>query len=208
MTGPSTAGQHLAPVTDQLTRGLEGFSERWMPQASELDDFLERWLQAWNSHSLDQLEQLVTGDIVWEDPAMLGETVHGRREFGAFSEILFRAMPDVRFDGIGEPYLALGGTGLALVWRMTGTFSGELAFWGGRYGSQPPTWAPTGRRVDLQGVDIYEFRDGLIARWRIVYDLYELMQQLALMPAARNVPRAVLRAQRLIAGVQRRRRAA
>ena len=149
----------------------------------------------------------MTSDIVWEDPAMFGETVHGRGEFGAFTQTLFRAMPDVRFEGIGEKlYTDLDGTGVAVPWRMTGTFTGEMALWGKRYGSEPPTWAPTGRRVDIQGVDLYEFRDDLLSSWTIVYDLYGLSQQMGLLPSRdRPIPRFVTRAQRLVASRMRRR---
>ena len=95
-------------------------------------------------------------------------------------------MPDVRFEGVAEKlYAALDGAGLAVPWRMTGTFTGEMAFWGKRYGSEPPTWAPTGRSVDIQGVDLYEFRDGLLCSWTIAYDLYGLSQQLGLLPSPR-----------------------
>jgi predicted ester cyclase len=194
-----------APLQDQLERGLQGFPERWLPRVGELHALLTRWEAGWNTHDLDLLETAVTEDVVWDDPAMFGETVHGRGEFRAFTEILFRAIPDVHFEDAGQPHLALQGTGLALPWRMTGTFTGELAFWGKRYGSQPPTWAPTGRRLDIEGVDLYEFRDGLISHWKIVYDVYGLMQQIGLLPPAdRPIPSLVLRAQRLIASRQRR----
>jgi hypothetical protein len=191
---------------ERLEGGLRGLSERWVPRIGELDHFLGLWEQAWNTHNLDQLEALVTSDVVWEDPAMFGETVRGRAEFRAFTEILFRAFPDVRFEGVGDVYPALEGTGLAVPWRMTGTFTGELALWGRRYGSNPPTWAPTGRSVDVEGVDLYEFREGLLSSWTIVYDLYGLSQQIGLLPPRdRPIPRFVTRAQRLIASRMRRR---
>jgi hypothetical protein len=178
----------------------------WIPRADELRGFLDRWEQAWNTHDLDALESLVTEDIVWDDPAMLGEIVHGRAEFKAFSATLFDGVPDVRFDGIGTPYLPLTGDGLGLRWRMTGTFTGDLAVWGKRFGSTPPAWAPTGRSIDIEGVDLYEFRDGLISRWTIVYDLLGLSQQLGIFPPndSRMMP-WMLRGQRLLASRRRRR---
>jgi predicted ester cyclase len=203
MATAPTANTQAAPLQDQLERGLRGLPERWLPRVGGLDALLTRWETAWNTHDLDLLETAVTEDVVWEDPAMFGETVHGRSEFRAFTEILFHAIPDVHFEDAGEPHLALEGTGLALPWRMTGTFTGELAFWGKRYGSQPPTWAPTGRRLDIEGVDLYEFRDGLISHWKIVYDVYGMLQQIGLLPPAdRPIPSLVLRAQRLIASRQ------
>lgn len=195
-----------ADLLEQLRGGLQSFSERWLPRANELSDFFECWDTAWNDHNLDQLAALVTEDIVCEDPAMFGETAHGRSEFRAFVDTFFRAFPDVHLKSTGTLYPALEGTGLALPWRMTGTFTGELAFWGKRYGSKPSTWAPTGRPIDIEGIDLYEFRDGLISRQTLIYDLYDFSQQIGLLPPRdRKVPAAMLFAQRLIASRSRRR---
>jgi len=148
---------------------------------------------------------MVTEDITWEDPAQFGATVHGRAEFRAFTEDLFRAIPDIRFDPIGAPYLPLEGDGLAVRWRMTGTFTGDLALWAKRFGPNAPAYAPTGRRVDLEGVDLYGFRDGLISRWRIVYDLFGLSQQLGLVPPTDSrMTLLMVRVQRLLARLKRR----
>jgi SnoaL-like polyketide cyclase len=202
---PATPDQ-ATNLLDQLTGGLQGFSERWLPRAGELDDFFDRWETAWNTHSLDQLDALVTEDIVCDDPAMFGETVHRRSEFRAFTDIFFRAFPDVHLEGTGALYPALEGNGLALPWRMTGTFTGELALWGKRYGSRPPTWAPTGRPIDINGIDLYEFRDGLISHQKLIYDLYDFSQQIGLLPPTdRKVPAVVLLTQRLVASRSRRR---
>jgi steroid delta-isomerase-like uncharacterized protein len=194
--------QSLEAVEEQL----QEFPGRWLPRAGALRDFLARWLEAWNSHAVDDLVALVTDDITWEDPAMFGDTVHGHAEFRAFTETLFRGLPDVRFEGVGAHYLNLEGTGLALRWRMTGTFTGDLALWGKRFGPTPPAYAPTGRRVDIEGVDVYEFRDGLISDWTIVYDLFGLSRQLGLLPPtdSRMLP-LMVRIQRLVAIGQRRR---
>jgi hypothetical protein len=204
---PPTPNQ-ATDLLEQLRGGLQGFSERWLSRAGELDDFLGRWETAWNTHNLDELEALVTEDIVCEDPAMFGETAHGRHEFRAFIEIFFRAFPDVHVEDTGALYPALQGTGLALPWRLTGTFTGELAFWGKRYGSKPPTLAPTGRTIDIDGIDLYEFRDGLISHQTLIYDPYNFAQQIGLLPPRdRKVPGVILLAQRLIASRSRRRRA-
>ncbi len=195
-------------LLEQLRGGLQGFSERWLSSADELANFLGRWETAWNTHNLDDLEALVTEDIVCEDPAMFGETTHGRREFRAFIEIFFRAFPDVQVESTGALYPALEGTGMALPWRLTGTFTGELALWGKRYGSRPPTLAPTGRAIDIDGIDLYEFRDGLISHHTLIYDLYDFSQQIGLLPPRDlKLPAVMLLAQRLIASRSRRRRA-
>jgi steroid delta-isomerase-like uncharacterized protein len=170
----------------EIERGLQGLGERWLARARDLSEFFGRWERGWNSHDLELLCALVTDDIVWDDPAMLGETVHGRDEFRAFSELFFRAFPDVHLEGTGALYLAVEGDALALPWRMTGTFSGELSAWGKRFGPEPPTIAPTGRRFQTEGVDLYEFRDGLISRWTIVYDLLSFSNQIGLLGQAKS----------------------
>jgi steroid delta-isomerase-like uncharacterized protein len=194
------------PSVDEFKRGVGELPERWLPGSEELLGWAARWLEAWNSHDLDALTELVTDDVVWEDPAMFGETVHGRAEFRAFTEIFLRAFPDVRFDPTGPPHLATEGMGWAAPWRMTATFTGELVQWGKRYGANPPAFAPTGRSVDLEGIDLYEVRDGLLARWTIFYDLLGLSQQLGLIPPADGrLTRLQLRGQRLMAPWLRRR---
>jgi ketosteroid isomerase-like protein len=204
-SAPPTSNQ-TTDLMEQLRGGLQGFSERWLGRTDELEDFLGRWETAWNTHDLDELEALVTEDIVCEDPAMLGETAHGRHEFRAFADLFFRALPDVHVESTGALYLAHQGTGMALPWRLTGTFTGELQFWGKRYGSKPPTLAPTGRAIDIDGIDLYEFRDGLISRHTLIYDPVDFSQQIGLLPSLdRKVPAVMLLAQRLIASVQRRR---
>jgi hypothetical protein len=147
----------------------------------EQDDFFGRWETAWNTHDLDLLGTLVAEDIVCKDPAMFGQRVESRAEFRAFIETLFRAFPDVHFEGTGALYLALEGNGIALPWRMKGTFTGEMAVWSKNPGSEPATTAPTGRAFDLEGVDLYEFRDGLLADYSIVYDLLGFSAQIGLM---------------------------
>jgi predicted ester cyclase len=116
---------------------------------------------------------LVTDDIHWQDPAMRGHEVHNRAAFRAFTERFFLAFPDVQIDAIGSVYLALDGSGIAVATRMTGSFTGELAPWG-----DGPTIDPTGRHFDISALELYEFREGLVSRWVIAYDLFDLSQQI------------------------------
>ena len=146
---------------------------------ADLGDFAPRWLDGWNRHDLDALEALVTEDITWEDPAMHGKTVHGRAEFRAFSELFFRAFPDVRIEPAGVPYVRLEGRGIAVRARMLGTFSGELVRWGEDEAEPVPG---TGRSFDVPCVDLYDFRDSRIAHWILVYDLAGFAEQIGVEP--------------------------
>lgn len=179
------------PMTDQEDRTSEALrqlesevrelSPRWLPRATELRDFLERWERAWNTHDLDLLDTLVTEDIVCRDPALLGQSVESRGEFRAFIETLFRAFPDVQFEDTGSCYFSPEGDGIALPWRMRGTFTGELATWNKDPSIQPHLTAPTGKAFDLEGVDLYRFRDGLLCDYSIIYDLLGFSAQVGIL---------------------------
>ncbi len=83
---------------------------------------------------------------------------------------------------------------------MTGTFTGDLQLWG----KPALAYAPTGRRVEIEGVDVYELRDGLICHWMIHYDLLGLSQQFGLFPPNDSPMIGLLvRLQRLAARVRR-----
>jgi steroid delta-isomerase-like uncharacterized protein len=169
------------PAATPIADSLQQLAPRWLPRANELQSFFDRWAAAWDAHSLDQLDTLITDDITWEDPAMHGAIVHGRAEFRAFTETFFHAFPDVNFQSIGTPYLDLDGSGVGIRWRMTGTFAGPLEIWSKNLAGEPPTIPPTGERFAIEGVDLYKLRDGLVSDYAILYDLTALSQQLGLL---------------------------
>lgn len=169
------------PPADRLQDDLRQLTPRWLPRAGELRTFFERWAQAWDSHSLDALDELVTEDITWEDPAMYGASVQGRAEFRAFTATFFRAFPDVAFAVIGTPFFDLDGAWLGIRWRMTGTFTGPLEIWSKNFAGEPPSIAPTGESFAIEGIDLYRLRDGLVSDYTILYDLTALSQQLGLL---------------------------
>jgi hypothetical protein len=205
MATVETVGGRILPNLEELERGIAELPDRWLPQAREMLDWAERWVEGWNAHDLDALTQLVTDDIAWKDPVMMGDTVHGRAELREYIETFWRGFPDVIFVPTAAPYLAIEGMRMAVPWRMTGTLTGELAWWGKRYGNRTPAFAPTGRRADLEGFDVYEFRDGLLCGYTIVCDLFTLSQQLGLLPPPDSRrSRLMLILQRLTAPLMRR----
>jgi len=59
----------------------------------------------------------------------------------------------------------------------------ESAVWL-RVSLEPPGFAPTGRRWELDGGDFYEYRDGRVCKVRSPYDVLSASRQLGLLPAA------------------------
>jgi steroid delta-isomerase-like uncharacterized protein len=139
--------------------------------APPLADFVAAYLDAWNSHDADRLLARMTPDVVYDDSAW-PETMRGHDDVRRFLEHTWRAFPDMRFELVEGPY-RLGEDKAAFWWRGEGTMTGRL---------DPPGFAPTGRRWRVDGADFHEYRDGLISRLRIVFNLAEASQQLGLMP--------------------------
>jgi len=71
----------------------------------------------------------------------------------------------------------------------------------------PPGFAPTGRAMEIEGVDLWTMRDGRIARYRAFYDMNEVARQLGIAPASGSrAERAMVWLQRVQARLMRRRR--
>jgi steroid delta-isomerase-like uncharacterized protein len=166
--------------------------------AELVHSFVERWQQAWNSHDPERVVALCTEDIILSDPA-LPEPARGRAAVQHYLEDVWRAFPDLTIATPDPPFVDVERQRAALPWRIAGTMLGR---------AEPSGFAPTGARVEVQGVDLYEFRDGLLARVQTHYDLMDWGRQLGLVPAhGSRAERLAVRLQRLGAGRQRRKNA-
>lgn len=153
-----------------------------------LRGFAERYLAAWNGHSPDAVAAHVSTDVVWTDPA-LPEQARGREGVAKFARESFTAFPDATFSSPGEPAIADGGLAAYVPWMMIGTNTGPI---------DPPGFAPTGKRVEVRGMDVWQFRGGLIWRYEAIYDFANVAAQLGLIPASGSfTEKAMVRAQRL-----------
>lgn len=201
-----------APAAPTLVEGLTSaeiagampelgarLGERAREQATSWGRWLADWLDAWNRFDPDAVLALMADDVVLRDPGLCGEHLVGKDGLRAAVTTTLRAFPDVRWEIAGSPHLAVLGTGVAVPWRMRGTFGGDL---GG--GPSPLGIAGTGRRFDTTGVDVYDLRDGLLVSWTSTFDLLDLGRQFGMMPDPRSrLFRWGVRAQRLIAPLLR-----
>ena len=142
-------------------------------ETSTLRDFTERYSAAWNGRDASAMDACITDDIVWFDPA-LPQPARGKAEVREFMEDSWRSFPDLRFSEPDPPFLVEQDDRVAWAWRMQGTFTGAPI--------DPPGFAPTGRAVDLRGIDEWLMRDGRIAHYRAYYDMNELAVQLGIVP--------------------------
>jgi steroid delta-isomerase-like uncharacterized protein len=139
-----------------------------------LEDFANRWEAAWNSHEHARLLELMADDIVYDDSAW-PSTMHGHGDVRTFLDSAWRAFPDLRFEVVEGPYIVPGQSKAAFFWKGSGTHTGLL---------DPPGFAPTGNRIQFEGADFHEYRQGRVCRLRIVFDMMDVGRQLGLVPKA------------------------
>lgn len=137
-----------------------------------VEEFAERWLDAWNSQDADKVLALMADDIVYDDSAW-PNTMRGHADVRAFLEHTWRAFPDLRFEPIAGPFLDPREPRAAFYWRGYATHSGPI---------DPPGFAATGKRMEIEGGDFHEYRDGKLVRLRIVFDMARAMRQLGALP--------------------------
>ena len=109
-------------------------------------------------------------DIV-ENFLVLGP-IEGKANAKAFFAELFAAAPDLEFTI--ERVMGVDETTAVGQWRLKGTFTG-----GPFQGIEP-----TGRVLDIRGIDVMEFEDGLLRNNTIYYDGLSFARQVGLLPPA------------------------
>jgi predicted ester cyclase len=140
---------------------------RPVPPTDGGPEALVRWVfNVLNRHDVDAYRQVLAPDAIERLPS---RTLHGADAISAYARELFTALPDAAFT-----LLALVGEGEEVMvrWRLAGTHSG-----GPLEGLEP-----TGRRVDLDGVDHHTVRDGRLVSTFVVVDRVQLARQLGLVP--------------------------
>jgi steroid delta-isomerase-like uncharacterized protein len=161
------------PVMENANLGVERQAEG-APSIDWIRDFVPRWLEAWNSHQADQVLAFLTEDVEVRDDSW-PQTMRGHGDVREFLEALWRAIPDMTFEALEGPYVIPGEPRASFHWLGSGTFTGPM---------DPPGFAPTGRRWEIDGVDFQEYRDGRIAKLRVAFDMMSVSRQLGVLPAA------------------------
>lgn len=118
-------------------------------------------LAAWNDHDIDRFVSMLSPEVEWYDLGMLHPPARGRDAVRAFALSVLAAFPDFRYVVEPPPCVAPDGSRCAVLWRITATHTGVLA---------PQGLAPTGRRADLTGVDVIDFRGEEISRILTLFD--------------------------------------
>lgn len=136
--------------------------------SSEAEQVTRRYFEALNAHDVQAAAAMwapdgredVRGQGLFIGPEGVREFISG----------LLEAMPDLRLEIVST---TSEGERCALQWRMRGTFAGPGSLGG---------IAPTGHRMEMEGVDVLTVRDGLIRSNDAFTDTMALPRQIGMMP--------------------------
>ena len=158
-------------------------------------ELADRYLLAWNSHDPSQVAACAAPDVTWNSPA-LHHPGRGRAAVAELVASTARAFPDYEFSRPATWAIAEDERTAYIPWRMTGTHTGRF---------DPPGYAPSGKPIDLHGIDVVRLRDGLIWHHESVYDYSLVTRQLGLAIArGGRVERLAVRAQRALMAIRHR----
>ena len=136
---------------------------------TELQQFIDRYNQAWNDHDVDSIVEMHTDDSVFENHTT-GDVNVGRDAIGTAIRGIFTVFPDLRFETrrayIREDLVVQE-------WTARGTHLGKMS----RAGLEVE---PTGKTVEYRGMDVIPIENGLVARKDVYSDGVTLLRQLGL----------------------------
>jgi ketosteroid isomerase-like protein len=124
-----------------------------MPSAGASTETLQAFLAAFNRHDLDAIMGFFGDDCSFDfprGPHPWGNRAVGKGQVRALLATRFAGLPDVAY--LDDEHWVCGDRGVSR-WRLTGTRT-------------------TGERVEVNGCDLLEFKDGKITRkdsyWKLV----------------------------------------
>jgi steroid delta-isomerase-like uncharacterized protein len=141
------------------------------PKDSEaaLREAIDRYNEAWNAHDLDAIASMHAPDMVFENHTA-GESASGE-EVRAHIGSIFETWPDIAFT-IRRLYVREGL--VVQEWTAAATHAKTM-----RRGDL--TAAPSGRRIEWEGIDSIPFAEGLVKRKDVYSDSVSILRQVGLL---------------------------
>jgi steroid delta-isomerase-like uncharacterized protein len=136
---------------------------------AELQQFIDRYNEAWNEHDVDAIVEMHTPDSVFENHTT-GDVNVGRDAIGTAIRGIFTVFPDLNFE-TRRAYIR--DDLVVQEWTARGTHLGKMS----RAGLEVE---PTGKPVEYRGMDVIPIEDGLVARKDVYSDGVTLLRQLGL----------------------------
>ena len=151
--GGTATKERAAAKPRQTKRKVESIARSYFDAAARKDP--EGMAEHWHEDGIDDLVPV--------------RVLRGPGEVRDFFREMFTAVPD---SEMVVDRVVADTNSAAVQWRATGTFTG-----GPFLGIDP-----TGKRIDLRGVDVLEIDDGKIRRNTAFYDGADFARQVGLMP--------------------------
>lgn len=130
-----------------------------------------------NRRDADALLEFWAEDVVEVFPT---GTLRGRQAVRDYFAQTFAAMPDFHIEAT---HIAEAGENVFVKWHITGTFSGGP--WNGI--------EPTGSWLEMDGMDCFTVRDGLVVHNFVVFDQMSFARQIGMMPPENSAGDRALR---------------
>jgi steroid delta-isomerase-like uncharacterized protein len=153
----------LAVALTVLVAGCATSPPRHSGTTKQSNSIVEKAFAAWNSQDPDKLVAAYGDDIVYEDVPS-GSVSHGPAEFRKFAVLTFSGVGEFKIEAV-KTWIE-NGHGVA-EWVWTGV---------------DKDWFNTGKRFSVQGVSIFEVRNGKISRNRDFYDVAAIRKQVGKLP--------------------------
>ena len=136
---------------------------------AELQEFIDRYNDAWNAHDVDAIVAMHTDDSVFENH-VTGDVNVGRERIGTAIRGIFSVFPDLSFEGRRQ---YIRDDLVVQEWTARGTHEGTMT-------RGVVQVEPTGKQVEYKGMDVIPIENGLVARKDVYSDSVTLLRQLGL----------------------------
>ncbi|MHC5038610.1 MAG: ester cyclase [Planctomycetota bacterium] len=133
------------------------------------EEVVTRLISAWNARDLDGFVEGLAEDVEWYDPAMADPPARGRAEVKSFAEPMIHAFPDFHYEVLPPLCFSDDGTRCAARWRIRASHARTL---------RPLGYAPTGRRLEIEGIDMLDLEEGRVKRILTAFDPLPAAEQL------------------------------
>ena len=138
---------------------------------ANIEDIVKRGNEAFNSRDIDGLIDLYASDAEFKGPGKM--VFKGKDQIRKFTEGWIQGFPDCKIRSVNT--IATGNT-VVDEGIFTGTHTGVFPT---PMGDIPPT----GKKVEGEYVDVFEFAGDKVISDRLMFDRLQLMEQLGLAPA-------------------------
>ena len=128
-----------------------------MERSAQLEALTKAWNDAWNSRRAESLASFFSDDATYYEPGLGSGPVNGRAGIAACAQKTWEEWPEATFE---EVSVTVGGDRVVLEWRSTAIHR-------------------SGQTINLEGVDILEWRGDKLAAARVYYDEHSRRSQLS-----------------------------